>query len=173
MPNGVGVGACSNSVVVGEQPNKVGIEVMPVVVDLDLDLDLKRALPIWISIWIEGRKSYTLIDHIGGIVGRSFSMLHIHISGIVWRSFTLLWTITLIDHIHIGVEESKVAAFKGYVEDPRRFPLKSASADNEAEKKTGRSDEMMIFHMVLCVLKMFESFEMRIQGSSKRRHQSG
>ncbi|KAK9147963.1 hypothetical protein Scep_006720 [Stephania cephalantha] len=32
---------------------------------------------------------------------------------------------------------------------------------------------MMIFHMISCALKMFRGFGMRIQGSSKERHQMG
>ncbi|KAK9139741.1 hypothetical protein Scep_009422 [Stephania cephalantha] len=35
------------------------------------------------------------------------------------------------------------------------------------------SDEMMIFHMVSCVLNIFGSFGMRIQGLGKERHQMG
>ncbi|KAK9111517.1 hypothetical protein Scep_019036 [Stephania cephalantha] len=44
------------------------------------------------------------------------------------------------------------------------FPQKRACADHEVEEnETEESDEMMIFHMFLYVLKMFESFGMRIQ----------
>ncbi|KAK9107631.1 hypothetical protein Syun_023642 [Stephania yunnanensis] len=71
-------------------------------------------------------------------------------------------------------EESKVGAFRGYVEDPIRFPSKNVVARITGRRKmrSEASDEMMIFHMVSCVLKMFGSLRMRIQGLGKERHQS-